>query len=148
MKRIIVLVLLLLVSLTASALTDGQVMYASGTVPGFAANALGQLDIASDSALTFESAGKRLTIPYSAIESFEYSQEVTRHLGVLPAIAVGLIRKRQHRHFFRITYRDQAHLSQIVIFEVPKQMPRTLQAVLNAKVPQVYKPCSKCGHGN
>jgi hypothetical protein len=134
-NRIFALFFLLVMSLSASALTDGQVMYAGGTVPGLGVNTIGRLDTASDTALTFESVGSKLAIPYSAIESFEYSQEVTRHLGVLPAIAVGLVKQCQPRHFFRITYHDQAHVSQTAISEVPKTMPRTLQAVLNARGP-------------
>ena len=148
MRRIVTFGLLLLVSLTASALTEGQVLYVGGTVPGLGVNAVGRLDLVSETSLTFESSGGKLTIPYSAIESFEYSNEVTRHLGVLPAIAVGLVKQRQHRHFFRIAYRDQTQVSHVALFEVPKQMPRTLQAVLNARVPQICKPYTKCGRGN
>ncbi len=147
-RRVVTFGLLLLVSLSASALTAGQVLYVGGTVPGLGVNAVGRLDLASETALTFESSGVKLTIPYSAIESFEYSKEMTRHLGVLPAIAVGLVKQRQRRHFFRIAYRDQTHTSHVALFEVPKQMPRTLQAVLNARVPQGCKPLTKCGRGN
>src|ERR1700687_92057 len=92
MNRIIALVLPFVMSLSASALTDGQVMYAGGTVRGVGVNTVGRLDIASDTSLTFEPAGSRLTIPHSAIEAFVYSKEVTRHLGVLPAIGIGLIK--------------------------------------------------------
>jgi hypothetical protein len=147
-NRIIALVLLFVISLPASALTDGQVMYTGGTVPGLSVNAVGRLDLTSETSLTCESAGHKLTIPYSAIQSFEYSKPVTRHLGVLPAIAIGLVKQRQHRHFFRIAYSDQNQVSQVAIFEVPKQMPQTFQAVLNARVPQICKPHAKCGWGN
>jgi uncharacterized protein YcfJ len=92
MNRIIALVLPFVMSLSASALTDGQVMCAGGTVRGLGVNTVGRLDIASDTSLTFEPAGSRLTIPHSAIEAFVYSKEVTRHLGVLPAIGIGLIK--------------------------------------------------------
>jgi len=147
-KRIIALVLLLLMSLPVFALTDGQIMYAGGTVPGLAVSAVGRLDLTSNASLIFESSGNKLTIPYSAIQSFDYSKTVTRHLGVLPAIAVDSLRQRQHRHFFRIAYRDQNQVSQVIIFEVPKQMPQTLEAVLNAKTPPIVKHSSKCGCGN
>ena len=147
-RRVVTFGLLLLVSLSASALTEGQVLYVGGTVPGLGVNAVGRLDLALETALGFESSGVKLTIPYSAIESFEYSKEMTRHLGVLPAIAVGLVKQRQRRHFFRIAYRDQTHTSHVALFEVPKQMPRTLQAVLNARVPQGCKPLTKFGRGN
>jgi hypothetical protein len=76
-----------------------------------------------------------LLIPYADIQSFEYSTKVTRHLGFMPAIAVGLVKMRRHRHYFRISYRGADVGSQVAVFEVPKQMPRTLRAVLQARAP-------------
>ena len=77
-----------------------------------------------------------MEIPYAAIQSFEYSKEVTHHLGVLPAIAVGMFKMRRHGHFFRISYHDSNDVAQAVVFEVSKQMPRTLLAVLTTRAPQ------------
>jgi hypothetical protein len=82
----------------------------------------------------------KVEIPYASIESHKYSKEVARHLGVLPTIAVGLLKVRQHRHFFRISYRVPGAAAQVVIFEVPKQMPRTLEAVLQTRASGVWKP--------
>jgi hypothetical protein len=65
---------------------------------------------------------------------------VARHLGVLPAIAVGMVKKRQRRHFFRISYRDEAGDLRVALFEVPKQMPPVLLAVLGAKAPGKCSP--------
>jgi hypothetical protein len=100
-------------------------------------------DTTSETSLTFEYANNKLLIPYSEIEPFEYTTEVTHHLGVLPAIAVGLLKKRESRHFFRISYRDADHVKQVAVFEVPKHMPRTLEAVLEDRAPQGYKPKSR-----
>src|SRR6266496_4801526 len=77
-----------------------------GTVPGITAGVEGQLDTTSENSLTFEQAGNKLSIPYASIQSYEYSTEVTRHLGVLPVIAVGLMKMRRRSHFFRFSYRD------------------------------------------
>jgi len=100
------------------------------------------LDTTSEKSLTFETSGKKLLIPYADIQSFEYSTEVTRHLGVLPAIAIGLVKMRRRRHYFRISYRGADNVSQVAIFEVPKHMPRMLRAVLEARAPQTCKPCA------
>jgi hypothetical protein len=97
--------------------------------------------------LVLEHSGSKLEIPYAAIQSFEYSKEVTRHLGVLPAIAVSLLRARQRRHFFRISYHDTNSVPQVVLFEVPKHIPRALQAVLDTRAPQAVKPSRPCGCG-
>jgi hypothetical protein len=139
MKRFPQFCLLLFLSLSAYALDGGHARYVGGTVAGVTAGVIGRLDTTSDAALVFLQAGNRLAIPYASIESYEYSKEVTRHLGILPAIAIGLVKMRRHSHFFRISYRD-GNASQVVVFEVPKQMPQTLQAILQARAPSSYGP--------
>lgn len=121
----------------AVAVEPGQVEYVGGTVPGLKEGAVGRLDLAPESALRFEAGGIGVEIPYASIESFEYTREVTHHLGVLPAIAVGMARSRKHRHFVRISYSNGA--KQVVVFEVPKNLPQTLLAVLSARAPQVCR---------
>ncbi|HXQ26712.1 MAG TPA: hypothetical protein VN822_09920 [Candidatus Acidoferrales bacterium] len=139
MKRIAAFCLLVIVALPAAAVEDGQVMYVGGTAAELKEGAVGRLNTTSQSALSFESAGSTLVIPYAKIESYEYTRPVARHLGVLPAIGVGLVKKRQRRHFFRIAYRDESDASRVVIFEVPKQMPPVLLAILRAQAPQGCK---------
>lgn len=145
MKKLVAFCFFLALSFPALAVEGSQVMYVGGTAPGVNAGIVGRLDTASATALIFEHSDSKLAIPYDAIQSFDYSKEVTRHLGVLPAIGVGLVRMRQHRHFFRISYRDSGDVTQVAIFEVPKQMPRTLQAVLKARSPQSCGMCSLGG---
>lgn len=141
MKRSLQLAVVLLLSFSAAALDDAHVRYVGGTVPGITAGVIGRLDTTSETSLTFEQAGNKTSIPYAYIESYEYTKDVTRHLGVLPAIAVGLMKMRRHSHFFRITYRDMPGAAQqIVVFEVPKRMPPTLQAILEARAPGRCKP--------
>lgn len=120
-------------------------MYVGGSAPGLVAGTLGNLDMTSETVLIFQSAAGKIEIPYAAIQSFEYSSEVSHHLGVMPAIAVGLLKMRQRRHFFRVSYRDQRDIAQVVIFEVPKGMPRTLKAVLQDRShnnPAAKSPCA------
>ena len=115
-------------------------MYLGGTVASLPAGAIGRLNTTDEKYLTFESAQAKLLIPYADMQSFEYSTEVTRHLGVMPAIAVGLLKMRRHSHYFRISYRGADAIDQVAVFEVSKHMPRTLQAVLQARAPQSCKP--------
>jgi hypothetical protein len=147
MSKLMIFCLLLALAVPVLAVDDGRVMYLGGTVPGVPAGAVGRLDTTSEESLTFEYSGTKVLIPYSQIESFEYSTEVTHHLGVMPAIAVGLIKKRQRRHYFRISYRSADNVPQVVVFEVPKHMPRTLQAVLMVRAPQTCNPRSVCETG-
>jgi hypothetical protein len=132
-KGWVLLGLLLLLALPAGAVAGHEVKYVGGTTPGLQSGAIGRLDTTSDTALIFEHAGSKLAIPYSAIQSFDYSTEVTHHLGVLPLILVSLFRMREHRHFFRISYGGPDDVTQVAVFEVPKQMPRSLRAVLEAR---------------
>lgn len=100
--------LLLLASMAVIAVENGQVMYVGGTVSGVNEGVLGKLDFVSETSLIFaETGGSKLAIPFAKMESYEYSNEVAHHLGVLPAIGVGLVKKRQRKHFFRISFRDE-----------------------------------------
>ena len=136
MKRFPQFCFLLLLSVSAFALDEGHARYVGGTVPGLTAGVIGRLDTTSTTALTFEYAGIKLEIPYASIESYEYSKDVTRHLGVLPAIAVGMVKMRRHSHYFSISYHVATEgPAQIVVLEVPKNMPRTLRAILNTRAP-------------
>jgi hypothetical protein len=149
MKRIFAacLLIVVLMPLPAPAVEGGQVMYVGGTAERLKEGVLGRLDTTSQTALNFEYSGGKLIIPFEEIDSYEYSQQVARHLGVLPAIAVGLVKRRQRRHFFRITYHDESKAEQVAIFEVSKETPRTLLAVLQGRAPQGCRPqaSGKCG---
>lgn len=132
------------VSVSAFAVEDGQAIYAGGTISGINQGAVLRIDAASQTALKFDYQAASILIPYAAIDSFQYSEEVKRHLGVLPAIAIGLVKQRQRRHFFRISYHDERNLPQVAIFEVSKHTPRVLQAVLQARVKLSCRPSVRC----
>lgn len=130
MKKLIAFFLFIL-SLPALAVDGADVRYIGGTQRGVTPGLIGRLDTTAENWLIFEYASNKLDIPYASIQSFDYTKEVSHHLGVLPAIAVGLLKARKRRHLFRISYRVQ-ETDQVAIFEVSKQMPRTLKAVLEA----------------
>jgi hypothetical protein len=141
MKKVIaILFLVILIPMAADAVEDGTVRYAGGTVTGLKEGSIGKLKTSSTRSLMFDSAGVSLVIQYAKIDSYEYTHPVARHLGVLPAMAVGMVKKRQRRHFFRISYRDDAGELRVAIFEVPKQMPPVLLAILKTEAPHSCKP--------
>jgi len=139
MKKIWIWLSFLLLTLQAFAIEDGHAKYVGGTAPGFTAGTVGQLDTTSESDLIFLYAGRKISIPYASIDSNEYSKEVARHLGILPAIAVALLKTRQYRHYFRISYHDPNGTAQVVVIEVPKTTRRSLQAILDARAPHTTK---------
>jgi hypothetical protein len=147
MREILVLFLLVLIPTGTPAVEGSQVLYVGGTAERLPQGLLGRLDTTSEVALNFDYAGGKLVIPFVAIDSFEYSQQVARHLGVLPAIAVGLVKRRQRRHFLRISYHDESSAAQVAIFEVSKETPPTLLAILEVRSPQGCNPRAngRCG---
>ena len=142
MRKFIAACLLVLMTAPLYAIENDEVLYSGGTVPSIKQNTMGRLDLTSDATLRFEHSPGKLEIPYTRIESWNYYREVAHHLGVLPAIAVGLVKRRERKHFFLISYRDENDTAQAAIFEVSKKMPKVLQAALETRVPK-----RKCNSG-
>lgn len=140
--RLAAFALALAMSLPVVAQSDQAVTYIGGTVPNLKSETEGHLDLSEPASLAFAYPSGKLTIDFPAIESYEYSRQVVHHLGVLPAIAVGLVKARKQSHLLRITYRDVNNTTQIAVFRIPKQMPRTLLPVFEARVPQAARPCA------
>lgn len=136
MTRVAAVCLLLAMTAGAGAAETEGVKYLGGTAKVLREGARGRLDTSPENSLVFESAGNKVEIPYAEIESFTFSEEVAHHLGVFPAIAVALVRKRQRKHFLRIVYRDEQSVSQVLVFEVPKRAPQALLAILQARAPR------------
>jgi hypothetical protein len=139
-KHLVLVCLLLIVAVPTWGVEDGSALYVGGTVANLKEGTQGRIDMSSLTEMAFESSGNRLAIPYAKIEAYEYSQPVAHHLGVLPAIGVGLLKKRQRKHFVQISYRDEVNTPQVAIFEVSKKMPRTMLAILQLRAPQGCKP--------
>jgi hypothetical protein len=146
-NALVVTILFLITACSLWAVDDGQVEYLGGTVPALEVNAIGKLDLTSETVMQFDSSKGKFAILYANIDSFEYTRELTHHLGVLPSIAVGLTRTRKHRHYFRIVYHNDNNVSQIVVIEVPKQMPQVLQTVLKSRAPHAT-PIIPSGKGS
>jgi hypothetical protein len=132
------------------AVEAGQVAYVSGTLT-VPQGSIGELDTTSPEALVFKFAGSgsapgEIDISYKNIGSFEYSTEVAHHLGVLPAVAISLVKRRERKHFFTIRFTDPSDVPQAAIFEVPKGDPPGLLAILRARAPQACRAQgSNCG---
>jgi hypothetical protein len=131
-KQFVVLILLLVAATSVFALGNGRVEYVGGTASNVKPGTIGELD--TEAALVFVHSGGKFAVPFDRIESFDYWEKRARQLGVLLTIAFGLFKPLQQKHFFRIAYRDERDLPQAAVFEVPKQMPDVLNAVLQARV--------------
>jgi phosphatidylglycerophosphate synthase len=144
-SAIVPVLLLLAMATPALALDAGQVAYDGGTA-GVTQGAAGSFDLASGTTLVFkfhqaDGSAAQIAIDYAKIRSYEYQDEVTHHLGVLPAIAVGLVTHRERRYTFAISYADSSDAVQVAIFEVAKADASAFKAVLHARASQL------CGNG-
>ncbi len=136
MPRFLCCFLLLLPSLPAFAATPGpDVVYVGGTIATPVTSTSGVLDLSSQDALLFKTSAGNITVPWTSIQSWTSYSQTTHHIGVLPAIAVGLVRKRQRSHFLRIAWKDERKSDQGVLFEIPKQMPAVVETALNVRAP-------------
>ncbi len=140
MKRLVGMFLIFALTISAFGLVEGtEVMYVGGTAPNLSEGLIGHLDTTSPTALTFDASGKRLVIPYDKVQSFQYSRQLARHYGALLTVAIVMFKFRQRRHFVTIHYLDETSTQQVAVFEISKEMPRTLMAVLATRAPKGCK---------
>jgi hypothetical protein len=127
----------------AFAVEAGRVAFAGGSV-SVAQGTVGNFDLVSPDAVIFKYGGvgstqstkaNQVEIVYKNISGVSYATELAHHLGLLPAIAVGLVRKRERRHLFTSKYTDASDTVQAVIFEVSKKDAPALLEVLRARAP-------------
>jgi hypothetical protein len=141
-----------LLALPACAVEAGQVAYTGGSL-SVVQGTVGSFDTTSPTALIFRFAGagsnpNQVDIEYKNIRGFCYTTEVAHHLGVLPAIAVGLVKSRERKHFFTIRFINSDGIAQAAVFEVAKNDPPALLAILRTRAPQVCgSPMLNCGNG-
>jgi phosphatidylglycerophosphate synthase len=125
-------ILLATASVPSGASSISSVTFAGGSGSTLAAGTTGSLDVSSPDKLVFHAdKGNEITIPYSQVQDCAYQDPVAHHLGVLPALAVGLVGTRIHNHLVTLTYLDTAHARQTVIFQLPHSGPEVLLPILH-----------------
>ena len=121
---------------TAYAVEPGDVEYVNGTVEGLPDGAMGSLDTSGREALEFRSTSGQFSVPYGEITRVRCREENRFRLGVLPAIAVGLLKARSKRHFVTIEWDHSDGTSDVVTLDTSKEKALGLVAVLRARSPQ------------
>lgn len=147
MKNLLAIALgavMLLTGLPAWAAEGGEASYTSGTVPTTKVGATGTLDCTKPEVIEFHSSSGDFSIPYAKITAARYHEENRFRLGVLPAIAVGLLKARSKRHIVTITWKDEKDLPQVARFEMSKQASMALVTVIRVRAPQVCQPKTAC----
>jgi hypothetical protein len=139
MKRAIVVLLLLGMGIPALAADGPEVQYVNGTAQGVKEGAFGTLDSSSATALNFQSGAAGFSIPYGGVSGYKYREENRFRLGVLPAIAVGMVKARSKRHLVTITWKDSQGVAEVATLEASKDDALGLIAVLRARSTQACK---------
>ncbi len=137
MKKVIAAILMFAVTVPAFGevfVDEGQAAYIGGTLVNIKNETMGKLDTTQEKALSFNYDGGKVTIPYDRIESWKYDEVLARHLGVILTVAVVMLKHRQRKHIFQIQFKDDAGVTQSAVFEVAKEQPRVVVAVLQARV--------------
>ena len=137
MNKLIAICLLVTVSIPALALVNGNdVLYVGGTPAGLKAGQVGQLDLSSSTDLVYTAGATRIGIPYASITSFSYSQENEHRLGVLPAIAAGLVAARMKRHLFYVSYKDANGGAQTLTLELSREAVGPTKMAIEMRIPE------------
>src|SRR5579862_2375995 len=109
---------------TAYAVVNGDVEYVIGTVKGVRDGTMGSLDTSGKEALEFRSASGRFSVRYDEIKTVKCREENRFRLGVLPEIAVELLKARSKRHFVSIEWGPANGPSDVVTFDASKEKAR------------------------
>jgi hypothetical protein len=148
MRRFMGVVLALMFTTATFAASGGSVAYLGGSSATVKPGDFGSFDTSDAKELAFVSPGGKLSIPYDKIQKIEYRKELKYPLGVAPTIVVSLIKSRERIHFITFTYTDSAGVRQAAVFEVAKEVPRSLLPVLAVRSTQAciqadlyYRPC-------
>lgn len=128
-------------------LEGGHVLYMNGTVQGVAAGAEGTLDATVAAGLEFHSKAGEFSIPYAQMNECEFHSEVKVHLGVAPAIAVALVKKRAKNYFLTITWQAKDDVPQVATLELSKTEAQGLLPILQARASGAchQRPGQYCG---
>jgi hypothetical protein len=147
MKKLAVVVLAMAAALGAAqafALEGDDITYVNGTVPSVKEGIVGRVNVTPALALEFHSSAGQFSIPYARITTYQCREEAKYHLGVLPAIAVGLFAPWEKLHFVTITWQGERDTAEVATLELSKSSSEALLALLRARATEACKPGS--GH--
>lgn len=138
MKKLLAVLLMFVFGVPAFAdfswVEGSDVRYVGGSAVGVAPDAMGKLDLTSNTDLVFATSGAKISIPYASITDFHYTEEVAHHYGVIGATLIGLLKARRQQHFLHIAYRDPSGNMQAVVLEVSKDAQAALRTTIQARI--------------
>ncbi|HXG24218.1 MAG TPA: hypothetical protein VNJ09_06650 [Chthonomonadales bacterium] len=125
-------------------LNKKKARYIGGTVNGIAEATEGKLNADDEKILNFipdKSSGPIWSIPYERVTSLAYGQHAGRRVGATIAWgvttlglgALPILFSKKRRHYLTIEYTDNEGTAQAAIFELGKDITRTMLKVLEVR---------------
>ena len=128
----------MLASLTeAGGLDSKKAMYVGGTVASVKERTEGVPSTTDEKVFVFAfkdgDKESKLTVPYDRINNLEYGQKAGRRLGLALTVSPWLLLSKKRKHFLTVGYQDGNDKQQAAVFELGKDIVRTMLASMEAR---------------
>jgi hypothetical protein len=128
----------------AAGLNSKKAKYVGGTVSALKLETEGKLNADGEKSLEFtadKSSNATWTVPYEKVTALAYGQHAGRRVGATIAwgvttLGIGalpILFSKKRRHYLTIEYTDSEGKSQAAIFELGKDITRTILKVLEVR---------------
>jgi hypothetical protein len=121
----------------AGGLDSKKAMYVGGTVSSVKERTEGVPSTADEKVFvfTFKDGDKesKLTVPYDRVNDLEYGQKAGRRLALALTVSPWLLLSKKRKHFLTIGYQDENDKQQAAVFELGKDIVRTMLASMEAR---------------
>jgi hypothetical protein len=136
MKRYICAALLFVLcvsNLAYAGLGSKKTMYVGGTINSVKEKTEGVSSASDEKDFIFTYKQGKLTIPFDKITELEYGQKAGRRVGMAILISPLALFSKKRKHYLTITYMDQNNKQQAGVFELGKDVIRTMLASIEAR---------------
>ena len=117
----------------AGGLDSKKAMYVGGTVASVKERTEGIPSTTDEKVFVFVYKEGKLTVPYERINDLEYGQKAGRRLGLALTVSPWLLLSKKRKHFLTIGYQDENDKQQAAVFELGKDIVRTMLASMEAR---------------
>jgi hypothetical protein len=118
---------------TAFAIDSKKTAYIGGTIADLKEGTEGKSSAFDETNFVFEHKKGKLAIPYSQVEELEYGQKAGRRVAVAILVSPLALFSKKRKHYLTISYKDEAGKGQAAVFELGKDVIRTMLSSLQAR---------------
>jgi hypothetical protein len=125
---------LLFHSFAFAGLDSKKAQYVGGTLIQVQEGVEGKLDASDPTNLVFRpDKGGNYSLRYDTVTDLAYGQHAGRRVGVAMAVGVVALFSKKRRHYLTINFKNDEGKDQAVVFELGKDITRTMIATLQAR---------------